>query len=83
MWSRFMDRVLAEANVKERFTEHDVRAKAGSDAESLEKARKLLQHAHTATTNRIYRRKAERVEKEKAGRRVRKLADPMTHNPAL
>jgi integrase len=61
MWSRFMDRVLAETGVKERFTEHDLRAKVGSDAESLEKARKLLQHADASTTQRIYRRKAERV----------------------
>lgn len=61
MWSRFMDRVLKETSVKERFTEHDLRAKVGSDAESLEKARALLQHADTRTTQRIYRRKAERV----------------------
>jgi hypothetical protein len=45
MWSRFMDRVLAETKVQERFTEHDLRAKVGSDAASLEKARALLQHA--------------------------------------
>jgi len=61
MWSRFMGRVLAETKVTQRFTEHDLRAKVGSDADSLEKARKLLQHADVATTNRIYRRKAERV----------------------
>ena len=39
MWGRFIDRVLAETKVTKRFTEHDLRAKAGSDAESLEKAR--------------------------------------------
>lgn len=61
MWQRFMDRVLAETKVSQRFTEHDLRAKAGSDAESLEKARALLQHADSATTQRIYRRKPERV----------------------
>lgn len=61
MWQRFMDRVLAETKITERFTEHDLRAKAGSDAESLEKARALLQHADHATTLRIYRRKPERV----------------------
>jgi integrase len=61
MWSRFMDRVLKETNVRQRFTEHDLRAKVGSDAESLEKARALLQHADAATTQRIYRRKPERV----------------------
>jgi hypothetical protein len=56
-----MDRVLAETKVKERFTEHDLRAKVGSDAESVEKARALLQHADARTTNRVYRRKPERV----------------------
>jgi integrase len=61
MWSRFMDRVLLETKVTERFHEHDLRAKAGSDAESLEKARALLQHADARTTRRFYMRKPERV----------------------
>lgn len=61
MWGRFMDRVLAETKVKLRFTEHDLRAKVGSDAESLERCRALLQHATTATSLKIYRRKPERV----------------------
>lgn len=61
MWQRFMDRVLAETKVTERFTEHDLRAKVGSDAQSLEHARQLLTHADSKTTNRIYRRKAEIV----------------------
>lgn len=61
MWQRFMDRVMTETSVRERFTEHDLRAKVGSDAQSLEQARALLQHADNRTTNRIYRRRAERV----------------------
>jgi integrase len=61
MWQRFMDRVLKETKVKVPFTEHDLRAKAGSDAETLEKARALLQHADSRTTLAIYRRKPERV----------------------
>lgn len=61
MWQRFMDRVLKETKVTERFTEHDIRAKVGSDAESVEKARALLQHADARTTLRVYRRKPERV----------------------
>ena len=61
LWRRFMNRVLAETKVSERFHEHDLRAKAGSDADSVEKARALLQHATTATTQAIYRRKPERV----------------------
>jgi integrase len=61
MWGRFMDRVLKESKVVERFTEHDLRAKCASDAETLEHARALLAHADSRTTDRIYRRKAERV----------------------
>lgn len=61
MWQRFMGRVLSETKVKERFTEHDLRAKCASDAETLAHAQQLLAHADSATTNRIYRRKPERV----------------------
>lgn len=61
LWDNFMDRVLAETKVTSRFTEHDLRAKCASDAESLERARALLAHATTATTLRVYRRKPERV----------------------
>lgn len=61
IWSRFMSRVLKETKVQERFTEHDLRAKAGSDAESLEHAQALLQHASPTTTKRIYRRGPEKV----------------------
>ena len=61
MWQRFMDRVLAETKVTQRFTEHDLRAKCASDAESLEHARALLSHADARTTDAIYRRKPERV----------------------
>ena len=61
MWQRFMARVIKETKVKEHFTEHDLRAKVASDAGSLEHARSLLAHADSRTTDRIYRRKAERV----------------------
>lgn len=61
MWQRFMDRVLAETNVKERFTEHDLRAKAASDADNLEHARALLAHVDSKITQRVYRRKPEVV----------------------
>ena len=39
------------------FTEHDLRAKCASDAESLEHARQLLAHADSKLTERVYRRK--------------------------
>lgn len=61
MWQRFMDRVLTETKVKERFTEHDLRAKCASDAPTLERARQLLAHADSRMTERAYRRKPEHV----------------------
>ena len=61
MWQRFVARVIAETKVTEPFTEHDLRAKVGSDASTLEHARALLAHADSRTTERIYRRKAEVV----------------------
>ncbi|MAT66049.1 MAG: hypothetical protein CMN57_10445 [Gammaproteobacteria bacterium] len=61
MWQRFMRRVLEETEVKERFTEHDLRAKCASDAESLAHAKALLAHADERTTQRWYRRKPEKV----------------------
>lgn len=61
MWQRFMKRILTETKVTEPFTEHDLRAKVASYAVNLEHARALLAHADSRTTDKIYRRKAERV----------------------
>lgn len=61
MWQRFMERVLEETKIEQRFTEHDLRAKCASDAETLEHARSLLAHADGRLTDRVYRRKPERV----------------------
>lgn len=61
MWQRFMKRVIDETKVTKHFTEHDLRAKVASDADSLDHARSLLAHADSRTTQRIYRRKAEVV----------------------
>lgn len=61
MWQRFMEKLLKETLVNEPFTEHDLRAKAGSDAPTLDRARGLLAHADPRTTDRIYRRKPELV----------------------
>ena len=66
MWQRFIARVIKETKVTEHFTEHDLRAKVASDAATLDHARMLLAHADQRTTDRIYRRKAERVETSKA-----------------
>ncbi len=59
MWQRYMGRLLKETKIKTRFTEHDLRAKAASDSETLERAKELLAHTNVATTQRIYRRKPE------------------------
>jgi integrase len=57
LWKRFMRRVMTETKVTERFTEHDIRAKAGSDSGSAQSAQELLAHENLSTTQRIYRRK--------------------------
>ena len=59
MWQRFMTRLLEETDVKERFTEHDLRGKVGSDEGSIERASDLLGHASKEITKRHYRRKPE------------------------
>ncbi len=56
IWQRFMARLLKETKIKERFTEHDLRAKCASDAETLERAKQLLGHADSKITERVYRR---------------------------
>jgi len=61
MWQRFMTRLLKETDVKERFTEHDLRGKVGSDEVSVERASDLLGHASKEITKRHYRRKPEVV----------------------
>lgn len=61
MWHRYMDRLIKETNLKERFTPHDIRAKAASDAVDDEHARKLMSHSNVAITRRVYRRKPEKV----------------------
>jgi len=58
MWQRFFARVIAETKVTENFTEHDIRAKVASDADTLQHATELLSHADPRTTEQIYRRKA-------------------------
>lgn len=62
IWQRFMIRVMDETTLTERFTEHDLRAKCASDAETLEHARALLPDVDSRVTDRIYRRKPERVQ---------------------
>ena len=59
IWQRFMAKVV-KAGI-ERFTEHDLRAKVASDT-TLERAKELLGHADSSTvTEKVYRRKAQRI----------------------
>jgi len=61
LWRNFMTREMDETKVEEHFTEHDLRAKCASDAETLEHARQLLAHADGKITERVYRRRPEVV----------------------
>lgn len=61
VWKRFMDRLLKETTLSERFAERDIRAKVGSDAETLEKARQILGNATIRITQKHYRRKPDIV----------------------
>ncbi|CUI07828.1 Integrase [Janthinobacterium sp. CG23_2] len=61
LWRNFSKRVMEETQVTETFTEHDLRAKCGSDAKTIEHARQLLSHADSKITERVYRRRPEVV----------------------
>lgn len=63
IWQRYMNKALKNKNIKERFTFHDLRAKSGSDHESGAQ----LGHQDPRTTNRIYRRKPQRVTPLRSG----------------
>jgi integrase len=52
MWQRFMTRLLKDTDIKERFTEHDLRGKVGSDEASIDRATDLLGHASKEITKR-------------------------------
>ena len=54
--------ILEGTNIELRFTEHDIRAKCASDAETLAHAQQLLAHANRGTTEPVYRRKPEQVQ---------------------
>jgi hypothetical protein len=54
-----MRRLLKDTKIAERFTEHDLRGKVGSDLASIGRATDLLGHASREFTKRHYRRKPE------------------------
>ncbi len=61
IWQRRMQKALEETNLVERFTEHDLRAKAGSDLDTDEEAQRLLDHSNPEMTRRSYRRKGVKI----------------------
>ena len=60
IWQRKMRKAHQIGVLSERFTDHDIRAKTGSDADP-DHASRLLAHTDPKTTQRHYRRKAETV----------------------
>jgi integrase len=58
IWQRFMLKAVSTTELKEKFTEHDLRAKVASDIE-FNHAKSLLGHSNSDITNRVYRRKPE------------------------
>lgn len=62
MWQRSMKKALEQTKLQESFTEHDLRAKVGSDLSSDLAAQTLLAHSSTALTQKHYRRKGTLVE---------------------
>lgn len=60
VWQKVMEKALDKDNkvIEERFTFHDLRAKAGSESDQ---AQDLLGHDDPRTTNRVYRRLPRRV----------------------
>lgn len=61
IWQRFMAKALRETALEQRFTEHDLRAKVGSEAENVARAQELLGHTTAGMTQRVYRRKVARI----------------------
>jgi Site-specific recombinase XerD len=61
-WLKTMKTALANGVLKERFTFHDIRAKAASDSKNKANASALLGHADPKITERVYNRKANKVQ---------------------
>ena len=60
LWKRFMDKVIKQTKVRERFQEKDLRKKTASDMRR-EDASQLLGHTSLSTTDRHYRLRGRRV----------------------
>lgn len=62
LWQRTIRKALKLGAVKERLTFHDLRAKSGSDAKSLQEAFERLGHSSIAMTRRCYDRAIRKVQ---------------------
>ena len=62
IFHRLMTNALSSGVLDERFRDHDIRAKAGSDNNCVEEARTFLAHLNIKVTKRHYRRKAEVIQ---------------------
>ena len=69
LWQRFMDKVMSNTKVTDRFQERDLRAKVASESDNLIEASERLGHADTAITQRVYRRKPIRIQPLRKGKR--------------
>jgi integrase len=67
IWQRRMKKFEDAGN--ERFTEHDLRAKVGSDEETDSDAQELLDHSSPAITKKVYRRKGKVLKPAKGFKR--------------
>ncbi|MBN8410736.1 tyrosine-type recombinase/integrase [Halomonas litopenaei] len=56
-WADTMKRALEDTDLEQTFTQHDLRAKVGSDAENDQRAQELLDHTSVSVTRQHYRRK--------------------------
>ena len=61
IWQRPMKKALAETKLEESFTDHDLRAKVGSDLDTDSQAVDLLAHSSAQVTKKHYRRKGSKV----------------------
>lgn len=60
-WYDTMRKAINETELKDTFTQHDLRAKVGSDAENDARAQELLGHSSVAVTRQHYRRKSKAI----------------------
>jgi integrase len=61
IWQRAMDKALADTQLTERFTDHDLRTKVASDLDTDQEASDLMVHSSLQVTRKHYRLKGQKV----------------------